>query len=239
MVEVAISHGFASLRPWKQPICPSCQCGALFVDLSAAFSSITRHLVFPVPDSMDNLFGRLCECEYLDAEATEIIEGLTAYSYWNQSGGSKHLLALIGKLHIGSWFSLRPLTTIFESCRGALAGSSLGDVLFLLGFARVMNRISAALENQRLIKSVPLSEEACAILPAGFEERFPGFRVPLCSSQYMDDVVAAVVYGEFHKHLLRMNMKQRNQLRLSFASCYWRLGDALAPVPPSFQQSLR
>ena len=57
-----------------------------------------------------------------------------------------------------------------------------------MGFARVMNRISA-LENQGLVKSVPLSEEACAILPAGFEERFPGFRVPLCSSQYMDDVV--------------------------------------------------
>ena len=97
--------------------------------------------------------------------------------------------------------------------------------LFLLGFARVMNRISCALESQGLVKSVPLSEEACAILPAGFEDRFPGFRVPLCSSQYMDDVVfpvigeakkinrmvsatAAVVYGEFHKHLLRMNMKQ-------------------------------
>ena len=200
-------------------------CGALFVDLSAAFSSITRHLVFPVSDSMDNLFSRLCECGYVDDEATEILEGLTAYSYWEQSGGSKHLLALIGKLHIGSWFSLRPLTTIFESCRGALAGSSLGDVLFLLGFARVMNRISSALENQGLVKSIPLSEEACAILPAGFEERFPGCRVPLCSSQYMDDVVfpvvgeagkivelvaatAAVVYGEFHRHLLRMNMKQ-------------------------------
>ena len=206
-------------------------CGALFVDLSAAFSSITRHLVFPVSNSMDNLFGRLCDCGYLDAEATEIIEGLTAYSYWTQSGGSKHMLALIGKLHIGSWFSLRPLTTIFESCGGAVAGSSLGDVLFLLGFARVMIRISAALENQGLVKSVPLSEEACAIFPAGFDERFPGFRVPLCSSQYTDDVVfpvngeakriaelvaatAAVVYGEFHRHLLRMNMKQGKSVAL-------------------------
>ena len=97
--------------------------------------------------------------------------------------------------------------------------------MFLLEFARVMNRISAALENQGLIKSVPLSEEACAILPAGFEERFHSLRVPLCNAQYMDDVVfpvvgeagkiaelvaatAAVVYGEFHRHLLRMNMKQ-------------------------------
>ena len=120
-------------------------CGTLFVDLSAAFSSITRHLVLPFPSSMDNLFGRLCDSGFLDAEATEIIEGLTAYSYWTQSEGSKHLLAL--KLHIGSWFSLRPLTTIF-----ALAGSSLGGVLFLLGFARVMNRISAAVESQGLVK---------------------------------------------------------------------------------------
>ena len=91
MVEDEISHGFASLWPWKQPICPSC--GALFVDLSAAFSSITRHLVFPVPNSMDNLFARLCECGYLDAEATEIIEGLTAYSHWTQSG---RLQTLVG-----------------------------------------------------------------------------------------------------------------------------------------------
>ena len=98
-------------------------------------------------------------------------------------------------------------------------------VLFPLRFACVMNRMSGALGSQELVKSVPLSVEACAILLAGFEERFPGCRVPLCSSQYMDDVVfpvvreakkvtelvaatAAVVYVEFHRHLLRMNMKQ-------------------------------
>ena len=125
---------------------------------------------------MDNLFGRLCESGCSDAEVTEIIDGLTAYSYW------KHLLALIGKLHIGSWFSLRPLSSIFESCRGALAGSSLGGVLFLLGFARVS----------------PLSEEACAILSTRFEERFPGCRMPLATSQYVDDVVFPVV-GEAKK----------------------------------------
>ena len=60
--------------------------------------------------------------------------------------------------------------------------------------------------------------------PLDLEERFPGFRVPLCSSQYMDDVVfpiigeakvtelvaatGAVVHGEFHRHLLKMHMKQ-------------------------------
>ena len=108
-------------------------CGALIVGLSAAFSSFTRHLVFLVPDSMDNLCGRLCESGYPNAEASEIVEGLSAYSYWTQSGGSDHLLALIGKLHIGSWFCLRPLTTIFESCRGALAGSSLGEYCSFLG----------------------------------------------------------------------------------------------------------
>ena len=62
----------------------------------------------------------------------------------------------------------------------------------------MLYRISGALENQGLEKSVPLSEEACAILPTGFEERFPGCRVPLSSSQHMDDVVFPVV-GEAKK----------------------------------------
>ena len=62
-------------------------------------------IVFPVPESMDNLFGRLCESGY-SSEASVIVKGLATYSYWTLSGGSKHLLALIGKLHIGSWFSL-------------------------------------------------------------------------------------------------------------------------------------
>ena len=44
--------------------------------------------------------------------------------------------------------------------------------------------------------SVPLSEQACAILSSEFEERFPGCRVPLCSSQYMDDVVFPVIGAE-------------------------------------------
>ena len=132
------SSQFVQVMMW----CPLCS-----FERGIQFHHITRHLVLPVPDSMDNLFGRLCESGYPDAEATEIIEGLTAYSNWTQSGASKHLLALIGKIHIGSWFSLRQLTTIFVSCRSALAGSSLGDVLFPLGFARVMDRISGALES--------------------------------------------------------------------------------------------
>ena len=77
-------------------------CGALFVDLSAAFSSITRHLFFSVPDSMDNLFARLCECGYLDAEATEITR-------------RTHCLLVLGSSREGPsicWLSLASYTLV-------------------------------------------------------------------------------------------------------------------------------
>ena len=63
-------------------------CGALLVDLSRAVSSITRHLVFLVPDSMDDLFRRLCESGYPDAAATDRLLVLDAVRRLQTLAGS-------------------------------------------------------------------------------------------------------------------------------------------------------
>ena len=67
-----------------------------------------------------------------------IINGITDFGFWYEAGGSDHLMALLSRIHDCSWFAVEGVPGCFESQRGALAGSSLGDTVFLMAFSRVL-----------------------------------------------------------------------------------------------------
>eukprot|EP00959_Pyramimonas_sp_CCMP1952_P353078 7396941-Pyramimonas_sp.AAC.1 len=85
---------------------------------------------------MDAFVARLLESGFTQHEAGEVAEGIVAYEYWLDSGGSQHYLAMLSKLHRQSWFAVEGVAGFIETSSGSLAGNSMGDFVFLLAFSR-------------------------------------------------------------------------------------------------------
>ena len=194
----------------------------LFIDLSAAFASVVRELVLPVPSSADELAHRLGSRGFTPAQVRHCMQATAAYEEWTAGGDKRHLSALIAAIHTGSWFSIALADSLWESWSGSLAGSSLGDLVFLLAFSVVMRDVNSELHSQDLITSVPTA--AAPPLRAQDLSEPPQLpeAVPLESVEYMDDVVvpifavaeaivskvavvASCVHGVFARYALKVN----------------------------------
>ena len=55
---------------------------------------------------------------------------------WAAVGVSEHTTALISKLHEHTWFSFETLPGVVHSLRGALAGTTLADIIFRAAWQR-------------------------------------------------------------------------------------------------------
>jgi len=163
--------------------------GALFVGLQTAFASIARILAFPAPPaSMDAFVARLLAAGFTAEDAAEMAEGLCAYEHWTASGGTKHYLTMLSKLHRQSWFAMEGVAGCVQTASGSLAGNALGDCVFLLAFSRVIHAVELRPAVAGLRFDLPVGP-----LIAGFGAEPAGERheesVQLGAAGYMDDVV--------------------------------------------------
>ena len=108
----------------------------LFIDLSSAFASIVREVVLPMPTSADQLAHRLLARGLPHEAVARCMESTQAYDGWVASGDRRHLSAMLASSHLGSWFSMDTIDSIWHSKSGSLAGSSLGDLISCLSLAR-------------------------------------------------------------------------------------------------------
>ena len=205
----------------------------LFVDLSSAFASIARQLVFPLPGSADELAHRLFAANFEQGDVYDIVAGICDYHYWTKANGSLHMRELLAAFHQSSWFAMDGVPGVSCTKSGALAGSTLGDLIFLLAFSRVMLKIRSAITHAGLSTSVTFPDGAANIYSAcggtcndslliGDAEYIDDVAQPLIASSSAIVAVAAqaasIYMTHFRRHLLSMNCRPgKSEVLIRFA----------------------
>ena len=125
--------------------------GVLFLDLKSAFASITRQICLPLPESSDELASRLIARGFQVDIVRDFVATVLQCQSWADCGGSLHLQHLVAQCHAHTWFSLMGLSEAWVSRSGSLAGSPLGDVIFLLVHAHIMAKVREKLDSDGLL----------------------------------------------------------------------------------------
>ena len=163
----------------------------VFVDLKSAFASIERALVFPTPEGPEDLASRLAARGFHEADVRCVVESAMAIDAWLEDFAPRHLQVLLAHLHDASWFAMDFVALLTQSRSGSLAGSSVGDVVCLLAFARVMNCVCKRLGDQGLVREVPLRGFALQVWRAIPSRRAP-CALQFLPAEYVDDVAVPV-----------------------------------------------
>ena len=116
----------------------------------------------------------------------------------------------MSNFHSCTWFSLSGLEEAWQSMSGSLAGSSLGDVVFLLVHARVMRRLHDELASNDLVEKVHISPETCEIWHDSSEAPQ---EIEVVCAEFMDDSACPVF-----SHANHMVSRLR-----AVASCFHRI----------------
>ena len=162
----------------------------LFIDVAAAFASVLRELVLHVPSSADQLAHRLLSRGFSLEDVRHCLAATQAHELWTQHGDHRHLESLLAEMHTYSWYTTDMVPECWCTRSGALAGSSLGDLIFLLVFSRVTAKARAELISQGLVAAMPVDPQP-AFLPH-HPATLPDV-VLLETIEYMDDVAVPIL----------------------------------------------
>ena len=127
----------------------------IYIDLKSAFASIVRGISLESLCSSEDLCHRLTARGFTQDDIREIINGLSDFSFWHESGGTHHLATLLARIHRCSWYAVEGVPGCHESHQGALAGTSLADVIFLLAFSRVLHAVEMNLSLAGVLFELP------------------------------------------------------------------------------------
>ena len=115
-------------------------CGVLFVGIIEAFGAVIRRVAIPDLPMSEELWKRhLVASGFSPDDASEIIDGAMSVTRWVDAGASPHAAHLLAESHRISWFTIDGLEKLSVFLSGALAGTSLADIIFIVALARVMH----------------------------------------------------------------------------------------------------
>ena len=131
---------------------------ALFVDISKAFGSLLRRVLFE-PDAGDEAWLHSLKSAGFSqddiATVLSVVESGVCFSggVADDVPGSAYSLAITHAFHTNTWFSQESLPGVVRTNRGCLAGLPLADVVFSLLFACVLFRFRGAIRANGLNSS--------------------------------------------------------------------------------------
>lgn len=129
--------------------------GLLFVDVKATFPNIVGVLMMPAADAMDSWRDRLRAIGLDQDDNDGILAPINHLDEWIAAGSSQHLLKLVTEMHTCTWFSIEGLPGVGKTKCGVLAGTSMADILFCMGFQTVIQKVKQRLRNDDRIWTLP------------------------------------------------------------------------------------
>ena len=121
-------------------------CGMLYIDLVNAFSQVIRRIVLQdLPESQEQWMRHLRNIGSIDEEATQTMSAAMTAMDWKDQGVSTHTLALLKTILEPSWFSIDGLAGLTLFWKGACAGTSPANLIFILAISVVIRRIEKKL----------------------------------------------------------------------------------------------
>ena len=195
----------------------------LFVDVSAAFPSVIRELVYG-GEMSDCLIAFVCKSLGLPPDVMhELTELIAQGSYLVRSGLSEHLNAVMADLHTHTWFTTQGVGQPAETELGAKAGDPCADIVFNFLVVRTHEVVEARLVEAGVLTLLPplpepLQKFDTSILPYKSDQPFA-----LVDDVFADDsaffvshdtpagavhklaTVSAIVNDMYLKHGLKVN----------------------------------
>ena len=166
-------------------------CGTLFVDIIGAFSAVTRRIAIPEqPESEEQWRRHLHNCGYTVADANATVALALTVAEWMQAGASQHAIALLSASHATSWFSIDGLEAVTKFMKGALAGTSLADIIFVVTMARVLTVLEVELAKKSLVTE--LGENGAAAFFGRDEDDTP-LESKMLSPVWVDDLAIPIL----------------------------------------------
>ena len=165
----------------------------IYLDLKSAFASIIRGLALQHLLSVDDLCSRLAQQGFDKDDVASIVHGLQDFDFWQESGRSEHLAALLARIHRCSWFAVEGVLGCYQSHRGVLAGTSLGDLVFLLAFSRVLLAVETRLKDAGVLFELPcvtVAKRLRIVEPQRGEQTGSTTLTPVA---YVDDVAQPLI----------------------------------------------
>ena len=114
----------------------------LYADIQCAFASLHRNIALRDPNSDDVEWKQhLMDHGFSKEEANDIVSIAITCLQWEVSGGAQHAFLRILEAHRNTWCTTEGLAMAVRFTRGSAAGTSLADLIFILGMTAVLSKI--------------------------------------------------------------------------------------------------
>ena len=107
---------------------------AYFVDVKIAFAAMCWALAIPLNDSDAAFCERLSCLGFTKCEVSDILACAQSPDRFLSSYGSVHASVLVSNFLQAAWLSSDFISSVIRPKSGTLAGTSLGDMLFITAF---------------------------------------------------------------------------------------------------------
>ena len=117
--------------------------GGIFVDVSAAFASMLRKIIFNTEQGDELWLKQLLDSGF----SHEDIQGIYSYVSLLHDGHDSPAPVpplhkeFVGAQYTNSWFSTEFLAGVIATMRGTMAGMTMADLIYALAFARILYKL--------------------------------------------------------------------------------------------------
>jgi hypothetical protein len=125
-------------------------CSLIFADISTAFASMQRFIVFPDSAFLESYKSQLKSVGFTDDAICGIVLLVRAHP-WHEVGGNNHLWELIHDLHSGTWATHELLAGCINTSSGCTAGTALADLAFNVSMCMISGQVRSELDAAGLI----------------------------------------------------------------------------------------
>jgi len=117
----------------------------LFLDVSAAFASLLRRIVFDFEEGDERWLNKLRSTGFSDTDVSDIYKFVTEYCWVNELGSTSsmpfdkvHSYRLAEQFFRNTWVSQESLPNVLNIKSGCCAGTPLADLIYSMAMSRVL-----------------------------------------------------------------------------------------------------
>ena len=86
----------------------------------------------------DLFIEKMVSLNFSTEEAHSIYDRAKGSLAWYKAGGSEHLMSVLKDLYSHTWTSTEGLPSVYSTSTGSMAGTPLGDLIFILCISQIL-----------------------------------------------------------------------------------------------------
>lgn len=156
-------------------------CAILFLDVSSAFASLLRRIIFDDQSGDEAWLKQLKDAGYSNDDISHIWNSICSTSWHDlyesvfQSGPQQFSFLYAQSVYFNTWFTQESLSCAVSTSRGCMAGMTFADIVYAMCFAPLLKSLRQALSQNSIF--------------AYCHHGSPSTKTLLHEASYADDVI--------------------------------------------------